>query len=57
MTDLEFMELDDKLYDLINPLLANGNKDYQMNDDQEIFNWYCDIRNKIVDKITEPCDE
>mgnify|MGYP001216361979 FL=1 len=51
MTDSEFMELDDKLYDLINPLLAKGDENYQMNGDTETFNWYCDIRNKIVDKI------
>ena len=29
MTDSEFMELDDKLYGLINPLLANGDENYQ----------------------------
>ena len=57
MSDSEFMELDDKLYDLINPLLANGDENYQMNGDEEIFDWYCDIRNKIVDEITKACDE
>ena len=53
MTDSEFMELDNKLYDLINPLLADGDENYQMNGDIEIFDWYCKTRNNIVNKIDE----
>ena len=48
-----FFDVDNKLYKLINPLLANGNKDYQMNADKKTFNWYCGIRNNIVNKIEE----
>ena len=53
MDDLEFMQLDDKLYELINPFLSNGDENFTMNGDTEIFDWYCDIRNKIVDKVNE----
>ena len=51
MTDLEYIELDDKLFDLINTLLANGDENFSMNNDQEIFNCYCEIRESIVDFI------
>ena len=53
MDDAKFKELDDKLFDLINPFLANGDQNFSINNNQEIFNWYCDIRNKIIDKVDE----
>ena len=51
------VQVDTKLYELINPLLANGDENYQMSSDREMFEWYCDIRNNIVDKIMEVCDD
>ena len=53
MDDAKFKELDDKLFDLINTFLANGDQNFSINNNQEIFNWYCDIRNKIIDKVDE----
>ncbi len=47
------VQMDTKLYQLINPFLANGDENYQMSSDREMFEWYCDIRNNIVNKIEE----
>ncbi len=51
------VQVDTKLYELINPILANGNENYHLSSDREMFEWYCDIRNNIVDKIMEVRDD
>ena len=41
LKDTEFLEIDDKLYSIIQDTL---NIDYSINEDQDLFNWYCKIR-------------
>ena len=51
------VQMDTKLYQLINSFLANGNENYHLSSHKEMFEWYCDIRNNIVNKIMEVRDE
>ena len=50
LKDSEFLEIDDKLYSLIQDTL----KDYyycSINEDEDLFNWYCKIRDKLCKEI------
>ena len=48
LKDTEFLEIDDKLYSIIQDTL---NIDYSINEDQNLFNWYCKIRDKLCEDI------
>ena len=48
LKDTEFLEIDDKLYSIIQDTL---NIDYSINEDQDLFNWYCKIRDKLCEDI------
>ena len=48
LKDSEFMAIDDKLQDIVQKTLAIK---YNLNEDQELFDWYCKIRNKLCEDI------
>ena len=48
LKDTEFLEIDDRLYSIIQDTL---NIDYSINEDQDLFNWYCQIRDKLCEDI------
>jgi len=48
LTDSEFMNIDDNLHDIIQDTLAIS---YNINEDNNLFNWFCDIRNKLCQQI------
>ena len=48
LLDSEFMDIDDKLYILIQKTL--GIK-YNINEDKDLFIWYCEIRSQLCEKI------
>jgi len=48
LKDTEFLEIDDKLYSIIQDTL---NIDYSINENQDLFNWYCKIRDKLCEDI------
>ena len=48
LSDSEFMDIDDKLYILIQKTLEIK---YNINEDKHLHNWYCDIRSKLCEQI------
>ena len=50
LTDSEFMDIDDKLYIIIQKTLAIS---YNINEDKHLHDWYCDIRNKLCQQIQD----
>ena len=50
LTDSEFMDIDDKLYIIIQKTLAIS---YNINEDKPLHNWYCDIRNKLCQQLQD----
>jgi len=48
LTDSEFMDIDDKLYILIQKTLEIK---YNINEDKHLHDWYCDIRSKLCEQI------
>jgi hypothetical protein len=48
LTDSEFMNIDDKLYPIIENALGIN---HTINEDPELFNWYCEIRNNLCQQI------
>ena len=50
LTESEFINLDDKLYSIINNILYSNNEN-TINEDENLSNWYFDIRNKLCQKI------
>jgi len=50
LTDSEFMDIDDKLYIIIQKTLGIS---YNINEDKHLHNWYCDIRNKLCQQIQD----
>ena len=48
LTDSEFMDIDDKLQDIIQKTLAIK---YTLNEDEKLFDWYCKIRNNLCQQI------
>jgi len=50
LTDSEFMNIDDELYSIINSILYPENE-HTMNEDENLHNWFCDIRNKLCQQI------
>ena len=48
LTDSEFMDIDDKLQDIIQKTLAIK---YNLNEDEKLFDWYCKIRNNLCQQI------
>ena len=48
LKDTEFLEIDDKLFTIIQNTL---NIDYPINEDQDLFNWYCKIRDRLSKDI------
>jgi len=48
LTDSEFMDIDDKLQDIIQKTLAI---EYNLNEDEKLFDWYCKIRNNLCQQI------
>jgi len=51
LKDSEFMDIDDKLYSMINSILFNNDLEMNMNADPKLFDWYCEIRNKLCQQI------
>jgi len=48
LTESEFMDIDDKLQDIIQKTLAI---EYNLNEDKKLFDWYCKIRNNLCQQI------
>jgi hypothetical protein len=48
LKDSEFNFIDTELYLIIQKML---NIDYPLNSDPNLFNWYCEIRNKLCQDI------
>ena len=48
LTDSEFMDIDDKLYILIQKTLEIK---YNINEDKHLHDWYCDFRSKLCEQI------
>jgi hypothetical protein len=48
MPDKEFVYIDDELYSIIQKTLAIK---YSINEDKELFEWYCKIRDKLCKDI------
>ena len=48
LTDSEFMNIDDKLYIIIQKTL--GIK-YNINEDKNLFDWYCEVRSELCKQI------
>ena len=48
LKDSEFNFIDTQLYLIIQKML---NIDYPLNGDPNLFNWYCEIRNKLCQDI------
>ena len=48
LSDSEFIDIDDKLYILIQKTL--GIK-YNINEDKNLFGWYCEIRSQLCEQI------
>ncbi len=48
LSDEEFMEIDDKLYPIIQKAL---NIKYELNKNTELFAWYCEIRDNLCKDI------
>ena len=50
MPDWEFAKIDEDLYSLVSEIL--GLKD-EINEDPDLFNWYCNLRDNLCLKIQE----
>ena len=50
LTDSEFMNIDDELYSMINSILYPEDE-HTMNEDEDLHNWYCEIRNNLCQQI------
>ena len=50
LTDSEFVDLDDQLYSMINVILYPEDE-HTMNEDEDLHNWYCEIRNNLCQQI------
>ncbi len=48
LKDSEFNYIDNELYSIIQKTL---DVNYSINEDPELFNWYCEIRNKLCQDI------
>ena len=48
LKDSEFNYIDDELYSIIQKTLGVN---YSINEDIKLFNWYCEIRNKLCQDI------
>ena len=48
LKDSEFNYIDDELYSIIQKTLGVN---YSINEDAKLFNWYCEIRNKLCEDI------
>ena len=48
LKDSEFNYIDDELYSIIQKTLGVN---YSINEDVKLFNWYCEIRNKLCEDI------
>ena len=48
LNDAEFLKVDEKLYTLIQNILGI---DYNINEDKRLFDWFCEIRNKLCEDI------
>ena len=48
LTDSEFMNIDDKLYIIIQKTLAIS---YNINEDKNLFDWYCEVRSELCEQI------
>tara|TARA_R100000654_G_scaffold32064_2_gene57025 strand:- start:1088 stop:1270 length:183 start_codon:yes stop_codon:yes gene_type:complete len=48
LKDSEFNYIDDELYSIIQKTLGVN---YSINEDVKLFNWYCEIRNKLCQDI------
>ncbi len=49
--DNKFMEIDDQLYALIEQALEINTDNWSINGDEKLFDWYCEIRNKLCKKF------
>ena len=48
LKDSEFNYIDNELYSIIQKTLGVN---YSINEDAKLFNWYCEIRNKLCEDI------
>jgi|TARA_R100001480_G_scaffold85154_1_gene93163 hypothetical protein len=48
LKDSEFNYIDNELYSIIQKTL---DVNYSINEDPKLFNWYCEIRNKLCQDI------
>jgi len=48
LKDSEFNYIDNELYSIIQKTLGVN---YSINEDVKLFNWYCEIRNKLCEDI------
>ena len=48
LKDSEFNYIDGELYSIIQKTLGVN---YSINEDAKLFNWYCEIRNKLCEDI------
>ena len=48
LKDSEFVFIDDELYSIIQKTLEIK---YSINEDKELFEWYCKIRDKLCEDI------
>jgi hypothetical protein len=48
LNENDFLQLDNDLYNLIQKYFK-----ICLNDDEKLFNWYCEIRNKLEKQITK----
>jgi len=48
LKDSEFNYIDNELYSIIQKTLGVN---YSINEDVKLFNWYCEIRNKLCQDI------
>ena len=48
LKDSEFNYIDNELYSIIQKTLGIN---YSINEDVKLFNWYCEIRNKLCEDI------
>ena len=50
LTDSEFLQIDDELQPLIQKTLGI---DYNLNEDPKLFNWYCIVRDRLCQRISD----
>jgi hypothetical protein len=50
LTHSKFLKIDDELYSLIQKTL---DIDYNLNENPKLFNWYCIVRDRLCQQISD----